>query len=305
MSNKDKHGKHGKHDKLSTKKKTEKKNKSKKNGFTHFDSQQLRVKPGSRLNLSEFDTRNTFSLSEDQTKKETKKIYKDLLLLQEKMHAQKKHRLLIVLQAMDAAGKDSTIRKLTLHLNIHGARVESFGKPTKHELARDFLWRIHKVIPRDGEIVFFNRSHYEDVLIVKVHGWCDQETIDRRYDHINNFESLLADDNTKVVKFMLHVSPEYQLSRFKRRLDNPEKHWKFNPADLDEREHWQDYMQAFEFALERCSTESAPWYVIPAENRWFRDYAIARILQETLESMGPEYPDPDYDESLYHSENIE
>jgi PPK2 family polyphosphate:nucleotide phosphotransferase len=273
--------------------------------FSHFSIDDLLVKPATKIQLSEFDTTQVFGLQEQLTKKETKRVYKVLLELQEKMHAEKKHSLLVVLQAMDAAGKDSTIRKLTLHLNIHGARVESFGKPTKHELARDFLWRVHKVVPRDGEMVFFNRSHYEDVLIVRVHEWCDPEKLERRYDHINHFESLLADGDTKVIKLMLHVSPEYQLSRFKKRLDNPEKHWKFNPGDLDERKHWRDYMRAFEIAMERCSTEKAPWYVIPAENRWFRDYAIARILLETLEAMGPKYPEPDYDEALYHSENIE
>jgi PPK2 family polyphosphate:nucleotide phosphotransferase len=245
-----------------------------------------------------------FDFDENKTIKATKKLYKKIHKLQERLHAGKQQSLLVVLQAMDAAGKDSTIRKLSKHLNVQGARVQSFGKPTKHELAHDFLWRVHKVAPKKGEIVLFNRSHYEDVLIVKVHGWVDEKTLERRYDHINNFESLLADNNTKVVKIMLNISPEYQLSRFKNRLDNQEKNWKFNPGDLQERKHWEDYMQAFEVAMQRCSSNEAPWYVVPAELRWFRDYAVAKIVYETLEKMAPEYPKPDYDESLYDSENI-
>jgi len=266
----------------------------------------LRVDSSSSLTLgsNQGGTAETFGLSEKKTKKATKKIYEELLELQQKLFAEKKQSVLIVFQAMDAAGKDSTIRKLTTNLNVQGARVQAFGKPTKKELAHDFLWRVHDVAPQSGEMVLFNRSHYEDVLIVKVHGWCDEEKLERRYDHINSFESMLADNNTKVIKFMLNVSPDYQLSRFKNRLDVPGKNWKFNPGDLDEREHWKDYMNAFETALNRCSAESAPWYVIPAEERWFRDYAVASILLDTLKGMDPQYPDPDYDADAFTSDSI-
>jgi PPK2 family polyphosphate:nucleotide phosphotransferase len=269
-----------------------------------FSIEQLKIQQGQHVTLGSDGTSHVFGLQEKETKKMTKSLYGKVLELQEKLYAEKKQSLLIVFQAMDAAGKDSTIRKLTTKLNVQGARVQSFGKPSKKELAHDFLWRVHQVVPQNGEMVLFNRSHYEDVLIVKVHGWSSEETIDRRYDHINNFESLLADNNTKVIKIMLNISPEYQLIRFKSRLENPGKNWKFNPGDLDERKHWNEYMDAFSTAISRCSTEQAPWYVIPAEQRWFRDYVITRILLETLQEMDPEYPEPDYDASEYTVESI-
>jgi PPK2 family polyphosphate:nucleotide phosphotransferase len=189
-------------------------------------------------------------------------------------------------------------------MNAHGCDVHSFKKPTKLEMAHDFLWRIHAAAPASGGITLFNRSHYEDVLIVKVHGWADQKIIDRRYGYINNFESLMADSGTKVIKFMLNVSPKYQLSRFKRRLDIPGKNWKFNPADLDERLLWDDYMSAFEIAIERCATQQAPWYVVPAENRDFRDFMIASVVRDTLRDMQPDYPAPDFDTTKYTSASI-
>ncbi|MGH1538801.1 MAG: PPK2 family polyphosphate kinase [Arenicella sp.] len=272
--------------------------------MTKFLSE-LRVLPGQKVDLQANETDKVYGLDEKDIRKKTKDLYKSLLELQQQLYAGKEQSLLIVLQAMDAAGKDSTIRKLTTQLNVQGCRVKSFGKPTKHELAHDFLWRVHSQAPAKGEMVLFNRSHYEDVLIVKVHGWQSPEIIERRYQHINQFEALLADSGTKVLKFMLNVSPDYQLSRFKSRLENPEKNWKFNPGDLDERRHWDDYMQAFNTALSQCSTEQAPWYVIPAEQRWFRDYAIARIVHDTLVDMKPEYPEPDFDAELFTADSIE
>lgn len=268
-------------------------------------SEQCRVKPNSKVDLSKIKTRETFGLDKEITEDLTKDCWKDLLELQQKLYAEKQQSLLVVFQAMDAAGKDSTIRKLTTRLNVQGCTVSSFGKPTKLELAHDFLWRIHDKVPPKGNITFFNRSHYEDVLIVKVHGWCEEEKLQRRYQHINNFESLLADNNTQVIKFMLHISPEYQLERFKSRLDNPGKNWKFNPGDLDERKLWAKYMSAFEDSLEQCSTEQAPWYVIPAENRWLRDYLVASVLKQHLEKMKPQYPEPDFDAEKYTSVTIE
>ncbi len=276
--------------------------------MTTFSIKQLAVDYHRRneqvLALGKDGTNEDFGLNEDVIKKETKVLHKRLLALQEKLYAEKEQSLLVVFQAMDAAGKDSTIRKLTTRLNVQGARVQSFGKPSEEELAHDFLWRVHQVTPKKGEVVIFNRSHYEDVLIVKVHGWASEDMIQRRYQHINQFESLLGDNNTKVVKFMLNISPEYQLTRFKSRLENPGKNWKFNPGDLDERQRWDDYMQAFGIALTECSTTEAPWYVIPAEKRWFRDYAVAKVLVETLESMAPNYPEPDYDAKQYTVESI-
>lgn len=264
----------------------------------------LRVKPADKLHPSDLETSVTWGLNEKDTKRETKKIYEEILDLQERLYAEKKQSLLLVLQAMDAAGKDSTIRKLTSHLNVQGARVQSFGQPTKLELRHDFLWRVHNKMPAKGEIVVLNRSHYEDVLIVKVHGWCDSEILERRYEHINNMEALVADSGTKVIKLMLNISPKYQLSRFKSRLDNPGKNWKFNPGDLDERQHWDDYMSAFADVLRHCSSEQAPWYIIPAEQRWLRDYVVARIVHDALMEMNPQYPEPGYDATKFTSDSI-
>lgn len=273
-----------------------------------FSVEQLKVKQGQNLvlgvNSEGSRTDEVFGLDEDRTRKATKKLYKQIFDLQEKLYAEEEQSILIVLQAMDAAGKDSTIQKLTRNLNAQGTRVQSFGKPTQKELAHDFLWRVHQAVPRNGEIVLFNRSHYEDVLVVKVHGWVSAETIEGRYKHINHFENLLNDNNTQVIKIMLNISPEYQLTRFKSRLENSGKNWKFNPDDLYEREHWDEYMQAFATALSRCSNEQSPWYVVPAEQRWFRDYTVASIIVDSLMQMNPQYPEPDYDHNEFTTDSI-
>ena len=272
--------------------------------MSQFSVDQLRVKQGQQLSLGKDNTDGTYGIEKQEAKEKTKALYKRLAELHDKLYAEKDQSLLLVLQAMDAAGKDSTIGKLTSKISAHGTRAQSFGKPSKEELSHDFLWRIHKVAPKKGETVIFNRSHYEDVLIVKVHQWVSEDEIKQRYQQINQFESLLESNGTKVVKIMLNISPEYQLGRFKNRLEVPGKNWKFNPGDLDERAKWGDYMQAFSAALSHCSTDSAPWYVIPAENRWFRDYAVAKILVETLENMNPDYPAPDYDAEKYTVDSI-
>ncbi|MFT6408287.1 MAG: PPK2 family polyphosphate:nucleotide phosphotransferase [Arenicella sp.] len=259
---------------------------------------------GGKLKLGEFKTEFDAGESDSELKKLRQKLWDEVALLQEKLYAENKQSLLIVLQAMDAAGKDSTIAKLTRNLNAQGCKIHSFKKPSKLELSHDFLWRVHAVAPATGEIAIFNRSHYEDVLVVKVHGWASDEKIEHRYQHINNFERLLADRGTKVIKFMLNISQDYQLSRFKRRLDNPGKHWKFNPGDLEERKLWQDYMEAFEVAIETCSSEASPWYIVPAENRYFRDVMIASTIRDTLKAMKPDYPAPEFDEKLYTSKTI-
>ena len=189
-------------------------------------------------------------------------------------------------------------------LNPQGVRVWSFKAPTEKELAHDFLWRVHKQAPGAGYIGVFNRSHYEDVLIVRVHEWAEPDVIERRYEHINHFEALLADGGTRVLKLMLHVSPEYQLERLRRRLRKPDKHWKFNPDDLDERALWDDYQDAFEIALAQTSTEAAPWYVIPGEERWFRDLVVSQLLLETLEEMDPQFPEPSFDPADYPPDSI-
>ena len=256
------------------------------------------------VNLADYETNFDGEMKDQDLKKQTKKVWDDLAQLQEQLYAESKQSVLIVLQAMDAAGKDSTIGKLTRSLNAQGCLVHSFKKPTKLEQAHDFLWRVHAKAPANGEMTIFNRSHYEDVLVVKVHGWKSDDEIATRYQQINQFESLLASNNTKVIKFMLNVTPEYQLDRFKRRLDNPGKNWKFNPGDLDERKLWSDYMSAFEIALKECATDQAPWYVVPAENRRFRDYMIAKVIRDELQKMNPQYPEPEFDATVYTSSSI-
>ena len=224
--------------------------------------------------------------------------------LQERLYAESRRSVLLVLQAMDTAGKDSSIREVTDGLNPQGCRVWSFKAPSSEERAHDFLWRVHARAPKQGMIAIFNRSHYEDVLIARVKNLAPPDLIEARYGHINAFERLLADHGTRIVKVMLHVSKEYQLERLKRRLERPDKHWKFNPADLAERERWDAYMRAYEVAMERCSTDYAPWYVVPAERRWFRDLVLTQLLRETLEDMDPQYPAPAFDPADYPPESL-
>lgn len=259
---------------------------------------------GEALKLADITTKYDADLDKKQLQNLCEDTWSELAELQEKLYAESKQSLLIVLQAMDAAGKDSTIGKLTKNLNAQGCHIHSFKKPSKAELAQDFLWRIHAAAPAAGNINVFNRSHYEDVLVVKVHGWKSPDEVTARYQHINNFEALLADRGTRVIKFMLNISPQYQLDRFKRRLDIPGKNWKFNPGDLDERAHWADYMHAFEAAIENCASEESPWYVVPAENRKFRDYMIGSVIKQTLIDMSPDYPSPDFDTKTFTSSSI-
>ncbi len=262
------------------------------------------IKAGQKFNLNELDTNQDGGVSDKELKKLRKEVWSELADYQDKLYAESKQSLLVVLQAMDAAGKDSTLDKITKQLNSHGCTVSSFKAPSKEEKSHDFLWRVHDKAPAAGEMVFFNRSHYEDVLVVKVHEWASPDKINKRYQHINNFESLLADRGTQVIKFMLNISPEYQLERFKNRLENQEKNWKFNPGDLHERTFWEKYMQAFEIAIQKCSTDKAPWYIVPAENRLFRDVMIATVMLDHLKRMNLQYPEPDFDKTKYTAESI-
>ena len=274
-----------------------------------LDLSRFRVAAGDRPRLHRRDPADTGGLSKKKDEARVRARVADHAdranELQEKLYAERTRSVLVVLQAMDAAGKDSTVEHVFGRLNPQGVRVWNFKKPTGPELAHDFLWRVHKRAPGAGYIRVFNRSHYEDVLIVKVRGWAPPEEIDRRYGHINHFESLLADRGTQVVKLFLHVSKEYQRDRLRRRLRRPDKHWKFNPADLDERAKWDEYQDAYETALHRCSTAAAPWYVIPAEERWFRDLVVSQILRETLEELDPRFPAPTFDPADYPPESIE
>ncbi|HEX6841492.1 MAG TPA: PPK2 family polyphosphate kinase, partial [Stellaceae bacterium] len=210
--------------------------------------------------------------------------------LQEVLYAEAKHALLVVLQAMDAGGKDGTVRGVFGQLSPMGVTAHSFKKPTEHELAHDFLWRIHQQVPPRRMIGIFNRSHYEDVLIVRVHKLVPAAEIEQRYDAINAFEKLLAENGTTIVKFFLHISKKEQTRRLQARLDDPTKHWKFNADDLAERKRWDEYVTAYEIALTRCSTQYAPWFIVPADRKWYRDAVIARIVRLTLEGLDLAYP---------------
>ena len=252
---------------------------------------ELMVSPGEKVDLGRIDPAGTFGFGkDDEILKETAGNSAELAKLQFDLYAEGKRSLLVVLQGMDAAGKDGVINHVLAPLNPQGCRVQSFKTPSALELAHDFLWRVHMVAPKKGEIVIFNRSHYEDVLIQRVHKMVPEEVWRERYEFINDFEKLLAKSGTVIVKFYLHISPEEQLKRFKDRLDDPSRQWKISSADYAERKLWPEYRKAFEEALERCSTAQAPWYVIPADRKYFRNYAVSRILADTLKEMRLELP---------------
>lgn len=217
----------------------------------------------------------------------------ELTDFQERLWAEKKQSLLIVLQAMDGGGKDGTVRKVFTAFNPQGTRVTGFSVPTEEELAHDFLWRIHPHAPGKGRIGIFNRSHYEDVLVVRVNELAPKSVWSGRYELINGFEQSLAAAGTTILKFMLHVSRDEQRERFEKRLEDPAKRWKFRLADLDARAKWGDYMAAYADALSRCSTPHAPWFVIPADRKWYRDLAVARIVTDATRRMNPQFPEPE------------
>ena len=254
--------------------------------------ERYRVRPGTTVKLADLDPRDGKGLSLDKraARKETKADIAEIDRLQEILYAQAKHALLVVLQGLDASGKDGTVRNVFSHLNPMGAVATSFKKPTEHELAHDFLWRVHQRVPPLRMIGIFNRSHYEDVLVARVHGLAPPDRIETRYEAINNFEKLLTENGTTVVKFFLHVSKQEQLRRLEARLDDPTKHWKFSADDLAERKRWHDYMAAYEIALTRCSTAHAPWFIVPADRKWYRDAVVARIVRRTLEGLDLAYP---------------
>lgn len=251
-----------------------------------------RVKAGDKVKLAKVDANETSAFDGDKEagKAQLAKLNRRLEELQELLYAEGKHKVLIVFQAMDAGGKDGAIRSVFDGVNPQGVKVASFKAPTPEELAHDYLWRIHKQTPGKGEMVIFNRSHYEDVLVVRVHNLVPEAVWRKRYDHIRNFEELLVDEGTTILKFYLHIDQDEQKERLQERLDNPEKRWKFNSGDLAERKLWDQYMAAFAEALEKTSTAQAPWYIIPANRNWYRDLAISTILVETLEGLKMEYP---------------
>ncbi len=252
--------------------------------------ERLRVKPGSRVDLSKWDPAETFGRSRDDADDDTVGDIERLAGLQERLFAESKRGLLIVLQGIDASGKDGTVSHVMSGFNPAGVSVASFKVPTAPEAAHDYLWRIHQRAPGKGEIAIFNRSHYEEVLVVRVHGFAPEEAWRRHYEQINAFEKLLADEGTTILKFFLLISPEEQLQRMQDRIDDPTKRWKFKSADIEERKLWDSYTAAFEDALSRCSTSWAPWFIVPSDKKWFRNLAVAHIVAETLDDMNPQYP---------------
>jgi PPK2 family polyphosphate:nucleotide phosphotransferase len=256
------------------------------------------------VDLATIDPRSTPGLprrgDKDWARGALDRIGTHLATLQEQLYAQAKagagsRRVLMILQAMDCGGKDGATGRVAGEMNPQGLQIVSFGKPTPQELAHDFLWRIRRALPAPGYLGVFNRSHYEDVLIVRVHDLVQPSIWQARYDKINNFERDLVESGLTVVKVMLHISYEEQGRRLAERLADPTKHWKYNPADLDERGYWAQYQQAYADALTRCSTEVAPWYVIPADRKWYRDWALATLLRETLEGLDLAYPPGGFD----------
>lgn len=245
---------------------------------------------GSNVKLAEYAPGLTGGYDKDTAKKELKKLHEKMALLQEKLYAEGQQSLLIILQAMDAGGKDGTIKKVFHGVNPQGVYVASFKAPTAEELAHDFLWRIHQHTPPKGYIGIFNRSHYEDVLIVRVNNIVPPDVWEKRYNHINNFERVLFDSGTHILKFYLHISKDEQKARLQARLDNPEKHWKFSTGDLPVRQQWDQYMEAYETILEKCHHAYAPWHIIPANNKWYRDLVITQTIIHTLEKMNAQYP---------------
>lgn len=252
----------------------------------------FRVRVGQKIRLKDRDAADTSFFSGDKAAAEEvlDRLTSRLAKLQNVFYAQGKHKLLVVLQGMDTSGKDGTIRHVFDDVNPQGVRVTSFKKPTEEELSKDYLWRVHRWVPGKGEIVLFNRSHYEDLLFPRVHGLITKEMCDRRYGHINDFERMLTDEGATIVKFFLHISKEEQKKRLKERLSDPDKRWKFKEKDLDERKLWKKYQEAQEEILSRTSTKYAPWHIIPADKKWYRNWAIAKTLVETLEGLHPRFP---------------
>ena len=259
-----------------------------------MNTKKYRVKAG-KLSLSSYCTDETGKADEAEALQRIEERQPRLAELQERLYAEGKQSLLIVLQARDAGGKDGTVKHVLHGINPQGVIVTSFKVPSSQELAHDFLWRIHAHAPAAGMMAVFNRSHYEDVLVTRVHGLIDQKETEARYEHIRAFESLLASRGTRIVKLYLHISKDEQKERLQDRLDDPEKNWKFNPGDLEERGYWDDYTAAYEAALGATSSKAAPWYVIPADHKWFRNDLISQLLLETLEDMDPQFPEADYD----------
>lgn len=253
-----------------------------------------RIPEGINVDLSTWDPNDTADVADKVAGKEILKANrKEIIRLQQQLYAENRQSLLVVFQAMDTGGKDGCIENVFKGVNPSGVRVRSFKSPNAVELSHDFLWRIHQHTPPTGHISVFNRSHYEDVLVVRVKDLVPKSIWSKRYQQINSFEESLQERGTRIIKFYLHISKDEQKERLESRLENPDKHWKFSRADLAEREYWDDYQRAFESVLGKCSTESAPWYVVPANKKWFRDVVVSSTILKTLQEMDPRFPEPE------------
>lgn len=262
-----------------------------------LDAADYRIPPDNRVDLDEHDpgSKAGFEGGKQEGKLALPALNQRLAVLQRRLWAEGRHGLLVVIQAVDTAGKDGTIRHVFKGVNPQGVHVKGFGVPSHWESVHDYLWRVHQHTPEKGAIAIFNRSHYEDVLVVKVKGLVDRERWSRRYRHIREFERMLADEGTVIVKLFLHISKEEQKDRLEARLADPDKSWKFNPGDLDDRKLWDDFQAAFAEAIGETSTDYAPWYVVPANRKWYRNLVVSSILIDTLERIDPQYPEPEHD----------
>lgn len=255
------------------------------------------AKPGAKpkIKLSSYPAKDEVLFPEKKAARES--LDEDATIidkLQDALFAEQKRALLVVLQGIDTSGKDGTVKSVFKYTSPLGVRVHPFGRPTDIELAHDYLWRVHDLCPRKGHIAVFNRSHYEDVLVVKVRNLAPPEKVEQRYEQINNFEKHLVENGTVILKMMLHVSREEQGERLRERLEEPDKRWKFNPSDLEDRKLWKQYDAAYETMVQRCSTDWAPWHIVPSDGRTKRDAIAARLVRGALEEMNPKYPDPGY-----------
>lgn len=255
---------------------------------------QYRVRPRTKVDLSKWNPRetNAYEAGKKEAAEELTRLNEQLEVLQELLYAEHHYKVLVVLQGMDTSGKDGAIRHVFEGVNPQGVRVANFKVPTPIEMDHDYLWRVHRQTPGKGEMVIFNRSHYEDVLVVRVHQLVPEDVWSRRYTQINNFERLLAEEGTIILKFFLHISLEEQRERLQARLDDSNKHWKFNLGDLKERKLWPDYQKAYEDVLSKTSTKYAPWYIVPSDRKWYRNLVIANVIVDTLRKLKMSYPAP-------------
>lgn len=261
----------------------------------HINPEQFRVRPGTDVKLDEWSTSSTGGYTGDkQTAPDVLAALNERLAdLQQMLYAESAHKFLIVMQGMDTSGKDGTIKHVFRTINPVGVKVANFKRPNDVELAHDYLWRVHEQTPRKGHMTIFNRSHYEDVLVVRVNELAPKQIWERRFEHIRNFEQMLVDEGTTIVKLFLHISKDEQRARLQERIDNPAKHWKFEHGDITERSHWDSYTEAYEQAIGETSTKHAPWYVVPADKKWYRNLVVSQLLIDKLDALEMCYPEPE------------